>query len=88
MSESKSGVTSTYQFARKFLEHKFCSICGVSTNIKVIGPPQEMVSKMSDAGREHARKMTEIMPVNIRVLDGVEWDEVNISNSDGPPSAA
>ncbi|EIN14567.1 hypothetical protein PUNSTDRAFT_118027 [Punctularia strigosozonata HHB-11173 SS5] len=88
ISEANPGIITTYQFARKFLEHKFCSICGVSTHVKVIGPPPEIVAKMSDAGKEQARQMVAIMPVNLRILDGVEWEEIKISDSEGPPAAA
>ena len=88
ISEAKPGVMSTYQFARKFLEHKFCSVCGVSTHIKTIGPPKEIVDKMSEVALEHRRKMLEISPVNLRVLNDVEWNELKISDSEGPPREA
>lgn len=72
-----------YQFGRKFLEHVFCGTCGVPVFIRVLGPPVEVIAKMPDHAKAHAAEMVKIMPVNLHILDGVEWDTLNVTKTQG-----
>lgn len=50
--------------------------------LNVYGPPKEIVDKLPEAKREFVRKNLQIQPVNIRVLEGVEWEDLKIERSD------
>jgi len=70
-----SSALGTYSFGRNFVEHKFCSICGVSVYIhKKEHIPEEQWKKWKgDASQETWRGTT---PVNLRCFEGVEWEEL------------
>lgn len=67
-----------YSFARRFLKHYFCGNCGTATHFKVIGPPKEVQDRWSDEVREKNRKNFDLLPVNLHVLDRVEWEELKV----------
>ncbi|KAK1496635.1 glutathione-dependent formaldehyde-activating enzyme [Colletotrichum tamarilloi] len=73
-----------YQFGRKFNGSPFCRTCGVHCFGNLYGPPKELVAKLPEARQEFVRKQLEIQPLNVRVLEGLEWDSVNIEwSNDG-----
>jgi hypothetical protein len=86
--ESRPGILATYQFASKRVEHKFCSICGVTTHIVPVRPPKDVLDDMSDIEREITSKLLQVMPINIRVLNNVNWQDVKTNNSNDLPVAA
>jgi hypothetical protein len=47
-----------------------------------IGPPQEVVDRLPESKKEYVRKLLEIQPVNVRTLDGVEWEEIQVKRED------
>ncbi|OBT75832.1 hypothetical protein VF21_05529 [Pseudogymnoascus sp. 05NY08] len=61
-----------YMMGRKFQQHKFCSVCGVSIHIGKEGLPEE-AAKWPDTIQS---LWPEILPVNLRILDGVDWDQI------------
>lgn len=69
---------STYSFGRKFAEHCFCSHCGTATHIKILGPPKEIQNRWSDEVRERNKKNFDMMPITLRILDGVEWSALKV----------
>jgi hypothetical protein len=75
-----------YQFGRKFLEQCFCGICAVPVFTRVLGPPPEIVEKMPEKARAHRDQMVQLNPVNLHILDGVEWDEVKVNKVQGKDS--
>ncbi|TKW55792.1 hypothetical protein CTA1_4255 [Colletotrichum tanaceti] len=70
--------TQDYKFGRGFNGSPFCRICGVHCFGNLYGPPAEVVGRLPEATQEFVRKQLEIQPINIRVLDGVEWDKIDI----------
>ncbi|OHX01173.1 glutathione-dependent formaldehyde-activating enzyme [Colletotrichum incanum] len=76
--------TQDYKFGREFNGSPFCRICGVHCFGNLYGPPKEILDRLSEARREFVRKQLEVQPLNIRVLDDVEWDRINITwSNDG-----
>ncbi|KAK1984765.1 glutathione-dependent formaldehyde-activating enzyme [Colletotrichum cereale] len=76
--------TQDYRFGRGFNGWPFCRTCGVHCFGNLYGPPAEIVARLPEARQEFVRRQLEIQPVNIRVLDGVEWDRINITwSNDG-----
>jgi len=67
-----------YMFGPKTLAHQFCKLCGVPVGIRVIGPGQEFVDKLSDAGKATVEKKLRIVPVNLHALYDVEWEQLSI----------
>lgn len=74
--------TTTYAFGRKFNEAPFCKTCGVACYGVPIGPPQEFVDKLPEAKKEFVEKQRRIQPLYVRVMDGVEWDDIHVEQSD------
>ncbi|OLN87507.1 hypothetical protein CCHL11_06156 [Colletotrichum chlorophyti] len=70
--------TQEYQFGRKFNGSPFCRACGVHCFGNLYGPPKDLIARLPKAKQEFVRKQLEIQPLNIRVLDDVEWDEIDI----------
>lgn len=62
---------------RKFQQHKFCSICGVSVYIGKEKLPED-AAKWPDTMQSI---WLEIFPVNLRILDGVNWDQVAVKRA-------
>lgn len=65
-----------YRFGKKVLAHKFCSVCGVGPYIQVAGPPAEKAASLDEDKRAYVRKMQELCPVNVKALDGVDWERL------------
>lgn len=42
----------------------------------MIGPSPEMAATLTEDEKERFRKMTEIRPVNIKTLNGVDWEKL------------
>lgn len=70
--------TTGYQFGRKFVTHHFCKTCGVPMYMRFQGPPKEVLETMPEDRQNEIKKRTNMVPVNLRVLEGVDWDELNI----------
>ncbi|KAF0331916.1 glutathione-dependent formaldehyde-activating gfa [Colletotrichum asianum] len=70
--------TREYQFGRKFNGAPFCKICGVHCFGNLYGPPQSIVDRLPEAKKEFVRKQLEIQPLNVRVLNEVDWEELDI----------
>ncbi len=71
-----------YLFGRKFGSQSFCRGCGVVVFQKLYGPPRHVVDAWPEARQEMYRRKMDVLPLNIRALDGVEWDELEIQRSD------
>lgn len=63
---------------RKFQQHRFCSVCGVSVHIGKERLP-EASAKWPDTMRSI---WLEILPVNLRILEGVDWDQIVVKRND------
>lgn len=72
----------TYAFGRKFNQAPFCKTCGVACYGVPIGPPQEVVDKLPEAKKEFVEKLRRIQPLYVRAIDGVEWDDIHVEQSD------
>jgi hypothetical protein len=73
---------SIYTFGRKFQQHTFCPICGVAIALQKnrhLDP--ELFKKEAPAGADQ-KQWEEILPVNLRCFEGVEWDRVKVENRD------
>lgn len=74
--------TTTYAFGRKFNQAPFCRTCGVACYGVPVGPPQEVVDKLPEAKKEFVEKLRRVQPLYVRAMDGVEWDEIHVKQSD------
>lgn len=74
--------TTAYAFGRKFNQTPFCKTCGVACYGVPVGPPQEVVDQLPEAKKEFVEKLRRIQPLYVRVMDGVEWDDINVEQSD------
>ncbi|KAL1850744.1 hypothetical protein Daus18300_012822 [Diaporthe australafricana] len=72
----------TYAFGRKFNQAPFCKTCGVACYGVPVGPPQEVVDKLPEAKKEFVEKLRRIQPLYVRAMNGVEWGEINVEQSD------
>jgi hypothetical protein len=80
---SQADALASYRMGRGFNEHQFCAVCGVPLLIRVRGPPPEMVAKMSDAGKQRVAELTQLVPVNLHVLNGVDLGPLQIEKTEG-----
>lgn len=69
----------TYMFGRKLQKHMFCRTCGISVCIEKTFPPKEVAVLWPDAKQEI---WPMILPINLRILDCVEWDRIDVKRSD------
>lgn len=67
-------------FGRKMAAQHFCSKCGVNVYTELLGPPKELVATWSDARKAMVAKKLDLCPINLRALNGVEWDNLNITS--------
>ncbi|KAH0441256.1 glutathione-dependent formaldehyde-activating gfa [Colletotrichum camelliae] len=67
-----------YQFGRKFNGAPFCKTCGVHCFGNLYGPPQSIIERLPEAKKEFVRKQLEIQPLNVRVLNDVDWNGLGI----------
>jgi hypothetical protein len=74
--------TTSYQYGRKFCAHHFCKTCGVPLYMRIHGPPKEVMESWPEARKELVRKNCELLPVNLKVLNDVEWKDLKISRTD------
>lgn len=65
-----------YQFGSKFSGAPFCKTCGIHCFGNLYGPPKEVLATWPEARQAVVKKKLMIQPLNIRVLDNVEWDEL------------
>lgn len=70
--------TQEYQYGRKFNGAPFCKTCGVHCFGNLYGPPQSIVDRLPEAKKEFVRKQLEIQPLNVRVLNEVDWEGLDI----------
>lgn len=56
------------------LSHKFCTVCGVGPYIQIVGPTPEEVAKLDEDKKAYVREMMSLCPVNIKTLNGVNWE--------------
>ncbi|KFY01241.1 hypothetical protein O988_02852 [Pseudogymnoascus sp. VKM F-3808] len=73
-----SNSLKVYMMGRKFQQHKFCSVCGVSMFIDKEKFPED-AAKWPDTVRSI---WLDIVPVNLRILDDVDWDQLVVRKSD------
>ena len=62
--------------------HPFCTTCGVHVYMNVYGPPKSVIDRLPEERREMIRKNLDLKPVNIRVLEGIELEHLNIERSE------
>jgi len=74
--------TTGYRFGKKFIEHRFCRTCGVPVYMKVIGPEEEPIEAWSEERKALVAKNIDMCPINVRVLNDVEWEDLRIVTLD------
>ncbi|KAL0944722.1 glutathione-dependent formaldehyde-activating gfa [Colletotrichum truncatum] len=70
--------TQDYRFGRRFNGSPFCKTCGVHCFSNLYGPPQAIIDRLPDEKKKFVRRQLEIQPVNVGVLEDVEWDKLNL----------
>ncbi|KAJ3005604.1 hypothetical protein HKX48_000577 [Thoreauomyces humboldtii] len=68
-----------YRFGRRFLEHRFCSTCGVNVVISLLGPPEEVVATFSEERKEMVRRKLDCVCVNVAALDLSEEERAGLT---------
>lgn len=51
--------------------------------LKILGPPKEKVEMMSEAGKAMVKEKTGLLVVNLRTMNGVEWEELDTKRTAG-----
>jgi hypothetical protein len=74
--------TKGYQFGRKFCTHHFCTTCGIPLYMRIHGPPKEVMESWPEARKELVRKNCALLPLNLKVLNDVEWKDLKIARTD------
>ena len=59
--------------------HEFCPTCGVSIYIRKLDVTPEHFAKYS---KKDQKAWEEILPVNLRCFEGVEWDKIEVKKGD------
>jgi hypothetical protein len=57
-------------------------MCLLTRYVVVFGPPKELVATWPEARQQMVQRKLQVHPLNVRMLDGVEWDKINIQRSD------
>jgi len=70
-----------YSFSRGYNKFRFCSTCGINVNVDkdVSAVSKEVWDSWSQERREN---WPNILPVNLKCLEGVEWDTIDIKKGD------
>ncbi len=74
-----------YLFGRKFGSQSFCRACGVVVFQSLRGPPEHEVRAWPPARQAVYRRNMDLLPLNVRALDGVgdeEWSTLLIDRKD------
>jgi hypothetical protein len=81
--ETKPGALSKYTFGKRQFEHNFCGTCGVPTHVLNLGLTPEELAAMPE--EERAKKIWGFAhtSVNLRALNGVEWEKLKIMKYSG-----
>jgi hypothetical protein len=69
--------TTPYIFGRAMQSHEFCPVCGVSIYIRKLSITTEHFAKWNKGGRDQ-KEWEQIMPINLRCFEGVEWDKIQV----------
>lgn len=77
-----AAAASVYKTGPGFSGARFCRRCGVRVWSDLYGPPAELVATWPEARQAVVRRKLRLRPLNVRVLDGVEWDRLNVLRSD------
>lgn len=71
-----------YRFGRKFNGSPFCKFCSVNVYGNLYGPPPEAVEAMPQKAKDMVEHTLQLQPLNVRVLDGVEWGRIQVNKCD------
>ncbi|KAI1774881.1 hypothetical protein F4818DRAFT_54656 [Hypoxylon cercidicola] len=74
---------SYYAFGRKAWRKTFCKVCGVPVNNYIEDYDPAQIDEIPEENREWAASHLDWSPVNVRVLDGVDMGELNITRING-----
>jgi hypothetical protein len=77
-----SGEAQDYRYGQRFVGFPFCKVCGVHVYLSVYGPPKTFVDRLSEDKKEFVRRNLDLVPVNIRVLDDVDFRGLKIERLD------
>jgi hypothetical protein len=74
----------TYLFGNKYHAHKSCKNCGVPVYIdSFVGPAKEVYETWPEEKQKQREQYISYIPVNIRCLEGVEWDQIKSEKANG-----
>jgi hypothetical protein len=74
--------TTSYEFGTEFQEHHFCNTCGVSIYIRVKEENDDGFETWPQERKQKVRENRGKVPINIRILNDVEWEELKIERID------
>jgi hypothetical protein len=60
----------------------FCQVCAVHVFANAYGPSKELMETWPEARQEMVREMWDVLPLNLRALDGGDVDLFQIERSD------
>lgn len=64
----------SYRFNRKFATHLFCKTCGLHVDLAIREPSEDGAKVLNAAQKEFFEYAKTTHPLNLRLLDGVEWN--------------
>ncbi|XXG98064.1 coatomer subunit beta [Hypoxylon texense] len=74
---------SYYAFGRHIWRKTFCRACGVPLGNYIETYDAEEIEKLPEENREWVKSHLDWSPVNVRVLDGVDMGELNVTRVNG-----
>ncbi|KAI1767802.1 hypothetical protein GGR53DRAFT_69494 [Hypoxylon sp. FL1150] len=74
---------SYYAFGRKAWRKTFCRECGVPVSNYIEGYDMDAIDEMPEENREWAKSHLDWSPINVRVLEGVDLEELKITRVNG-----
>jgi len=74
--------TTSYKFGTKFQEHHVGRTCGVSVYIRVKEESDDGFETWPEKRKQKVRENQGKVPINIRVLNNIEWEQLKIERID------
>lgn len=80
--EGKDNLTN-YLFGTKLFGKHFCKTCGIVLYNRIIPITEEEISQMPEGQANFVRGSLNMMPVNLRVINGLNVKDLNVTQFDG-----
>ncbi|KAI1806150.1 glutathione-dependent formaldehyde-activating enzyme [Daldinia bambusicola] len=72
-----------YKYGHKLFGKSFCKTCGISIHNNVQPVSEEELNKLPEDQREVVKGGLSLMPINLRVINGLDVGDLNVKQVDG-----